>query len=939
MHPGLFDWFSPGFLLPRSNLSAGRLLNLKDRLSSEALQATLKVFRIKPPTGAVKEEEKVERDVVPPFALTKDSLMPKVSYPHTYFSKKKLANFRIRLTSKRVVLVLWMTCTLCSSSVSLKTKARTMKKVVLDIPHVPNTDIVNLMLKVKENYYQSLVFGYCVGQLLLRKLAGKGLSVKNDAADSDFLQQLDYLNQVTKSWSSAELVNLLIQLIEASYATSSESILPMIKADIGVKVAHVQNIYELPDFVLLKMFSYLDVGSLRNCQEVCRRWRFLCSQPIIWKDKCQKLGNKYNMHNLCASIAKELDGKHLDWQTIYLELENRLRRLYDPPVVNLHPAVMAKKVGAEPLAAVPCQPLIMLASDPPQEVSDGSVDTPTSTLNVSNSTSSPHSETESMIGAHPVSLAAKSKKVFHKSKFPHLKLSNQELVWVTDSPVKGGQDDSKEQKADVRLKVSAKLKNSADSDTQKDSTLPAQQLPSRNDSLTASEDRKGDKSQPGVALDLRTNLQPAVQLDKTSLDMENVLCTNGVARSCNQVVNSSTLAKSSHASQPFLEWLPLSEYNPTDISTRRIVGFVKPVSYVHKFKGHLDEIYCCAFDKNRVFTGGVDAHIFLWDIRTGRYVQKLDYHTGSIRSLELDSEDDILYSASWDTTVVIWDAIKFEVKACLTGHSAAVVEIKLCKAKHIICSASTDGTVRTWCTDTYSNIQVLRDHVANINCVYYDGMDIASGGADRAVHVYSHCRDQPETKYAYKGHCSAGHTLKSTISIGRIALSTAQSWNKTDQNKYSANSVTSILVINDLIVGGTSHGEIICWSKIALTVVARFDLHMGSITSINLWCSRLLTCGSDGVIKETDLATMTCVRQLNDHFTSIHCMKVNERLERIVSVGEDKLVHVWHFAKNKKRSKSESEGTVRCLALPSPVFKVDLQGETKTSRVKQRPPK
>jgi len=43
---------------PRSNLSAGRLLNLKDRLSSEALQATLKVFRIKPPTGAVKEEEK-----------------------------------------------------------------------------------------------------------------------------------------------------------------------------------------------------------------------------------------------------------------------------------------------------------------------------------------------------------------------------------------------------------------------------------------------------------------------------------------------------------------------------------------------------------------------------------------------------------------------------------------------------------------------------------------------------------------------------------------------------------------------------------------------------------------------------------------------------------------------------------------------------------------
>jgi len=49
---------------------------------------------------------------------------------------------------------------------------------------------------------------------------------------------------------------------------------------------------------------------------------------------------------MCKHSHKELDGKHLDWQTIYLELENRLRRLYDPPVVNLHPAVMAKKVGA-----------------------------------------------------------------------------------------------------------------------------------------------------------------------------------------------------------------------------------------------------------------------------------------------------------------------------------------------------------------------------------------------------------------------------------------------------------------------------------------------------------------------------------------------------------------------------------------------------------------
>ena len=60
-------------------------------------------------------------------------------------------------------------------------------------------------------------------------------------------------------------------------------------------------------------------------------------------------------------------------------------------------------------------------------------------------------------------------------------------------------------------------------------------------------------------------------------------------------------------------------------------------------------------------------------------------------------------------------------------------------------------------------------------------------------------------------------------------------------------------VVNDLVLGGTHHGELYCWSGITGIVVAVFDVHLGAVTSLNWWCNRILTSSryvycSDGIL-------------------------------------------------------------------------------------------
>lgn len=99
-----------------------------------------------------------------------------------------------------------------------------------------------------------------------------------------------------------------------------------------------------------------------------------------------------------------------------------------------------------------------------------------------------------------------------------------------------------------------------------------------------------------------------------------------------------------------VQWSSLRDFDMADPRLRRrFLGVVAPVTSVNKFQvrtarhdclsavclttpllillqGHSGPLFCCAFDRNRVFTAGGEGAIYLWDMRSGNFVAELAGH-------------------------------------------------------------------------------------------------------------------------------------------------------------------------------------------------------------------------------------------------------------------------------------------------------------------------
>ncbi|XP_038072314.1 uncharacterized protein LOC119740909 isoform X2 [Patiria miniata] len=286
-------------------------------------------------------------------------------------------------------------------------------------------------------------------------------------------------------------------------------------------------------------------------------------------------------------------------------------------------------------------------------------------------------------------------------------------------------------------------------------------------------------------------------------------------------------------------------------------GWVKPVKRVRRLQGHTDAVFCLMFDKCRILTGSMDRTIRVWDIRSGRSIRKIYGHKGGIRCLQFD--DTRILSGSWDMTIMVWDIIKFNHLATLTGHVDVVSCLQFDKT-HLV-TGSHDNTIRVWLMEDYQCLRVLRHHKDSVTCLVFDGRCVTSGSADRTIRM-------------------------TRISTGECILKLSD----------YLDVVTSLDVQGELIVGGTLSGKLFFWDKLSGRAVAGVQPHDTTITKIvflprGRGGARFITAAGDGVIKEWDLYSMTCVRALHGHKGSVRDVRVSG--DRIVSCSDDGNVRIW----------------------------------------------
>ena len=109
-------------------------------------------------------------------------------------------------------------------------------------------------------------------------------------------------------------------------------------------------------------------------------------------------------------------------------------------------------------------------------------------------------------------------------------------------------------------------------------------------------------------------------------------------------------------------------------------------------RGHNDTVPCLTLHDNKLYSGGWDKTIRIWNTETYELVATLEGHTDMVKCLTILKNK--LYSASNDKTIKIWNTETYELVATLRGHTHSVLCLAIHKNK--LYSGSNDKTIRVW---------------------------------------------------------------------------------------------------------------------------------------------------------------------------------------------------------------------------------------------------
>jgi WD40 repeat protein/tRNA A-37 threonylcarbamoyl transferase component Bud32 len=244
-----------------------------------------------------------------------------------------------------------------------------------------------------------------------------------------------------------------------------------------------------------------------------------------------------------------------------------------------------------------------------------------------------------------------------------------------------------------------------------------------------------------------------------------------------------------------------------------------------------------------------DTTVKLWNLTTQTEIATLESYAGSVHSVAISPDGQIVASGNGDNTIKLWNPLTKQEIRTLYGHSSSVEVVTISPDSQILASGSFDGTIKLWELATGKEIATLKEHTSQIKSLAFtfDGQTLASGSEDHTVKLWDIKNQQvirtlkghsepvrsvaisPISPHSEFGGILASSSADDTIKLWN--LSTGEEIYTFKGHKYSVNSV-AFSSDGRTLASGSSDNTIKLWDIKNKREILTFKNPSKEVTSV-----------------------------------------------------------------------------------------------------------
>ena len=283
----------------------------------------------------------------------------------------------------------------------------------------------------------------------------------------------------------------------------------------------------------------------------------------------------------------------------------------------------------------------------------------------------------------------------------------------------------------------------------------------------------------------------------------------------------------------------------------------------------LEKVFAYSFrpDGKSVLTGDDQGGAKMWDVETGRCIQKLEGHDFAVGSVALGVDQFYALTGSWDGSVRLWDLKTGRKLQIMKVRANQIWRVAWSSDRRFALSCGGDKTMRLWNIKTGHCIRIFKGHSAAIQSVAWSGDQSRALSGDEYGYVRLWDVDTGRCLCELEGEPGRINTL---------ALNT-------DGTRD---------------VPGSADASIKLWDAESGHCLRVFEGHTGDILSLawNADYSLVLSGSGDKTVRLWDVETGLCLCELAGHTTSVCSVEWAADQNRAFSGDYDGGIRVWNLS-------------------------------------------